>query len=121
MFKPHSTLLSVRLGKLALCLLLAGSSFVSLTQAEDKLVVPKFNEPEVAAYAKTYAEFTEQYIVAAKAAKAGDDSKMKALDAKTQELQAQSEKLAVKLKADETEKFMEFMSKCAERMVNASM
>ena len=109
MFNPKTTVDSLqhqirRSAKLGLCLLLAASAFASQTLAEDKLVVPKFNEPEVAAYAKTYAEFTELYVVAAKAAKGGDNSKMKALDGKTEQLQAQSEKLAVKLKAEETEK-----------------
>ncbi len=94
-------------------------SLTGKTLAADDL--PKFSDPEVTAYVKAYSDFTDQYIAASKAAKAGDNSKMASLEAKTQEMAKSSDTLAVKLKPEETEKFTEFLSKCAEKMVNASM
>ena len=103
----------------ALCIASLALTFAGQALAGDDL--PKFSDPEVTAYVKTYSEFTDQYIAATKAAKSGDNSKMAGLDAKTQELQNMSDKLSTKLKPEETEKFTEFLSKCAEKMVNASM
>ena len=102
-----------------LCVAALALTFAGQALAGDDL--PKFTDPEVTAYVKAYSEFTDQYIAAAKAAKAGDNSKMAGLDAKTQQLQGMTDKLTTKLKPEETEKFTEFLTKCAEKMMNASM
>ena len=83
--------------------------------------IPKFSDPDVNAYIKIYAEFTDQYIAAAKAAKNGDNRKMEALDAKAPELQGLSGNLAAKLRPEEDDRFTDFLTRCAEKMANASM
>jgi len=51
--------------------------------------LPSFSEPEVNTFVKSYAQFVDDYLVAFKAAKSGDASKVQALQAKAPELQAQ--------------------------------
>jgi hypothetical protein len=110
---------SIRAAGYALCAMAMILIFAGQTFADEE--IPKFTDPEVTAYVKSYAEFTEQYIAATKAAKAGDNSKLAGVDATSQKLQAMSGGFATKLRPEETEKFTDFLSRCAEKMVNASL
>jgi hypothetical protein len=78
--------------------------------------LPTFSEPEVNAFVKTYSEFADEYVVAYEALKAGDNSKMQALQSKSAELETESAKLAGKLKPNETERFNAFVTSCAQRI-----
>ena len=109
------------------CLALAMFTVVSVVRADD---APKFSDPDVTAFAKSYGDFTTEYISIMKdymaAAKSGDATKMQASGAKVQELQTkaadlqtQSTKLTTKLKPEETEKFSTYLQGCAQKMVDA--
>ena len=112
----------VRAARGALCgIIILGLGLALAAPAFADEDLPKFTDPDVTAYIKAYAEFIDQYIAAAKAAKAGDTSKMAGVDAKNQELQKMSEKLAPKLKPEEVERFSDYLSKSTERMANASL
>jgi hypothetical protein len=90
----------------------------TLTAADRVLAqdIPTFSEPEVNAFVKTYAEFADEYVVAYKAMKAGDNSKMQVLQSKSAELETESAKLGGKLKPNETEKFNAFVTSCAQKI-----
>ena len=81
--------------------------------------VPQFSDPDVNTFVKTYTQFTSDYVEACKAVKAGDSSKMTALQSKAPELQAQAGQVAGKLKADEASKFQTYISACAQKIVEA--
>jgi|GEM_PF-3450852 hypothetical protein len=78
--------------------------------------IPTFSEPEVNAFVKTYSEFADEYVVAYRAMKAGDNSKMQALQSKSAQLETESAKLAGKLKPNETDKFNAFVTSCAQKI-----
>lgn len=99
-----------------LTLVVAGSFISSRALGDD---IPKFSDADVNAFVKTYAQFTGDYVDACKAVKAGDSSKMTALQSKAPELQAQAGQVAGKLKADEAPKFQTFISACAQKIVDA--
>jgi hypothetical protein len=82
--------------------------------------IPAFSEPEVNTFVKTYGEFVGEYVVAYKAMKAGDNSKMRALRSKSVELEAEAAKLSGKLKANETDRFNAFVSSCAQKISAAA-
>ena len=81
--------------------------------AED---IPTFSEPEVNTFVKTYSEFADEYVVAYKAMKAGDNSKIQALQSKSAELETEAAKLSGKLKPNETDRFNAFVSSCAQKV-----
>jgi hypothetical protein len=65
--------------------------------AED---VPTFSDPTVNTFVADYAKFVDDYAVAYKASKAGDQSKIQALQTKSQELQNEAGAVAGKVKPD---------------------
>ena len=103
-----------------LCLViafLAVGSFVASRALGDDL--PTFSEPEVNAFVKTYAQFVIDYLDAYKAMKAGDNSKITALQAKLPELQKEAGEVAGKVKPDEAQKFQTFATGCAQKIIDA--
>jgi hypothetical protein len=104
-----------------LCLLLtfiAVGSFVSSRALGDD--IPTFSDPDVNTFVKTYAQFCNDYLEAYKAVKAGDNSKITALQARLPELQSQAAQVAGKVKPDETTKFQTFVTACAQKLVDAT-
>jgi hypothetical protein len=94
----------------------------ALTVADRMLAedIPSFSEPEVNTFVKSYAEFADEYVVACKAMKAGDSSKIQALQSKSTELETDVAKLSGKLKPGETDKFNAFVSSCAQKISAAA-
>ena len=82
--------------------------------------LPAFAEPEVNAFVKSYAQFVDDYAAAYKAMKAGDNSKMQALQSKSMELQTEAGQLTGKLKDDEKPKFQDFITKCAQKLLDVA-
>ena len=82
--------------------------------------LPTFAEPEVNTFVKSYAQFIDDYSVAYKAMKAGDSSKMQALQSKSVELQTEAGQLSGKLKDDEKPKFQDFITKCAQKLLDVA-
>jgi galactose-1-phosphate uridylyltransferase len=97
--------------------LVVASIFISSRALGDD--IPQFSDPDVTAFVKTYAQFTSDYVEACKAVKAGDNSKMTALQSKAPEIQAQAAQVSGKVKADEAPKFQAFVSACAQKIVDA--
>lgn len=91
--------------------------FASQIFADD---LPTFAEPEVNAFVKSYAQFIDDYAGAYKAMKAGDNSKMQALQSKSMELQTDAGQLTGKLKDDEKPKFQDFITKCAQKLLDVA-
>ncbi len=82
---------------------------------------PVFNDPEVTAYVKAYAEYTDDYVAAATAAaRTHDTGKLNALEPRARDLQTVAGKIALKIRPEETERFTEYLTDCAQRMTNAS-
>ena len=81
--------------------------------------VPTFSDPDVTNFAKTYSQFVDDYVDACKAVKAGDNTKITALQARAPELQAQAAQVAGKLKPEESTKFQTFVTACTQKMVDA--
>lgn len=96
---------------------LLGLTMASRIWAED---VPTFSEPEVNTFVKSYAQFADDYVVASNAMKAGDSSKLQALQAKATELQKQTVGITDKLKPEETSKFAAFITICGEKVMAAT-
>lgn len=82
--------------------------------------LPAFAEPEVNAFVKSYAQFVDDYATAYKAMKAGDNSKMQALQSKSTELQTEAGQVTGKLKDDEKPKFQDFITKCAQKLLDVA-
>jgi len=82
--------------------------------------LPAFAEPEVNAFVKSYAQFVDDYAAAYKAMKAGDNSKMQALQSKSTELQTEAGQVTGKLKDDEKPKFQDFITKCAQKLLDVA-
>jgi|HubBroStandDraft_4_1064222.scaffolds.fasta_scaffold1193490_1 hypothetical protein len=78
--------------------------------------VPTFNEPDINAFVKFYAQFADDYLAAYNAMKAGKASKIRALQAKSGELQAETTQIMEKLKPGEAEKFSDFIVACARKI-----
>ena len=78
--------------------------------------IPTFTDPDVNTFVKGYAQFVIDYVDAYKAAKAGDSSKLQALQSKSRELQAQAAQIPGKIKPDEAEKFSSFVGRCSEKI-----
>ena len=111
-----------------LCIGLALVAVTGVVRADD---VPAFSDPDVTAYVKAYGEFTDHYSVNMKQymadMKGGDTTKMQADAAKMQADQAKAQDLATKsatisgkVKPDETQKFSEYLQKCAQKMADAA-
>lgn len=98
-------------------ILILALGFASQMFADD---IPTFAEPEVNAFVKSYAQFIDDYAVAYKAIKAGDSSKMQALQSKSVELQTEAGQLSGKLKDDEKPKFQDFITKCAQKLLDVA-
>jgi hypothetical protein len=101
---------------LVFTLMVTGSFVTSRALGDD---VPTFSDPDVTNFVKTYSDFVNDYIDAYKAAKAGDNSKITALQAKAPELQAQAAQVAGKLKPEESSKFQTFVTACSQKMLDA--
>ena len=103
---------------LALALMAVGSFATSRALGDD---IPSFSDPDVTAFVKSYAQFCNDILDAYKAAKAGDNSKITALQAKLPELQTQATQLASsgKLKADEATKYSTFVQSCTQKLLDA--
>jgi hypothetical protein len=102
---------------LALALITVGSFVSSRALGDD---IPTFSDQEVNTFVKAYSQFVDDYLEAYKAVKAGDNSKITALQAKLPELQSEAAQVAGKVKADEATKFQTFVTACAQKMVDAT-
>ena len=100
----------------------------AIARADD---VPTFSDPDVNAYVKSYADFTDHYSADMKdymaSMKTGDTAKMQAAAAKMQPDQAKAQELATKsatisgkVKPDEAAKFSAYLQKCAQKMADAA-
>lgn len=98
-------------------ILILGLGLASQIFADD---LPTFAEPEVNAFVKSYAQFIDDYAAAYKAMKTGDNSKMQALQSKSAELQTEAGQLTGKLKDDEKPKFQDFITKCAQKLLDVA-
>jgi Skp family chaperone for outer membrane proteins len=98
-------------------ILILALGLVSQIFADDP---PTFAEPEVNAFVKSYAQFIDDYAAAYKAMKTGDNSKMQALQSKSAELQTEAGQLTGKLKDDEKPKFQDFITKCAQKLLDVA-
>jgi hypothetical protein len=78
--------------------------------------IPTFSEPEVNTFVKSYAQFTDDYVAACNAMKAGDSSKLQALQARATLLQNQTVGITGKLKPDEDSKFAAFITLCGQKI-----
>ena len=78
--------------------------------------IPTFSDADVNTFVKAYDQFVTEYVDAYKAAKAGDNSKLQAIEAKSQELQRQVPQIIGKIKPDETEKFSAFVGQCSQKI-----
>jgi hypothetical protein len=101
---------------LVFTLMVTGSFVTSRALGDD---VPTFSDPDVTNFVKTYSDFVNDYIDAYKAAKAGDNSKITALQAKAPQLQAEAAQVAGKLKPEESSKFQTFVTACSQKMLDA--
>ncbi|MBV8212856.1 MAG: hypothetical protein JOZ08_06475 [Verrucomicrobia bacterium] len=103
---------------LALALIAVGSFVTTRALGDD---IPTFSDPDVTGFVKSYAQFVDDIIDAYKAAKAGDNSKATALQAKAPELQAKAAQIASggKLKTDEQSKYLAFVQACNQKMLDA--
>jgi hypothetical protein len=101
---------------LVFTLMVTGSFVTSRALGDD---VPTFSDPDVTNFAKTYSQFVDDYIDAYKAAKAGDNTKITALQAKAPELQAQAAQVSGKVKPEESSKFQTFVTACSQKMLDA--
>jgi|ERR1700730_14558032 hypothetical protein len=98
-------------------ILVLALGFASRIFADD---LPTFADPEVNTFVKSYAQFIDDYATAYKAMKGGDSSKLQALQPKSQELQTQAGQLTGKLKDDEKPKFQDFITKCAQKLLDVA-
>ena len=94
-----------------------GSVTVTRTLADD---LPTFSDPEVNTFVKAYSQLADETIAAYKASQAGDSSKLKAVEAKGDELADQVEQMMGKLKPDETARFSAFVQKIAQKLDTAT-
>jgi hypothetical protein len=101
---------------LVFTLMVTGSFVTSRALGDD---VPTFSDPDVTNFAKTYSDFVNDYIDAYKAAKAGDNTKITALQAKAPQLQAQAAQVAGKVTPEESSKFQTFVAACSQKMLDA--
>jgi hypothetical protein len=99
-----------------LTLVVTGSFMTGRALGDD---IPTFSDADVNAFVKTYAQFVSDYVEACQAVKAGDSSKMQALQAKAPEIQAQAAQMTGKVKADESAKFQTFIAACTQKVVDA--
>jgi hypothetical protein len=83
--------------------------------AED---VPKFSDPIVNTFVADYSKFVDDYAVAYKASKAGDQSKLQALQTKSQELQSEAATVASKVKPEEAQKFQAYISSVMQKLLD---
>ena len=98
-------------------ILILALGFASQIFADD---LPTFAAPEVNTFVKSYAQFIDDYAAAYKAMKAGDNSKMQALQSKSMELQTEAGQLMGKIKDDEKPKFQDFITKCAQKLLDVT-
>jgi hypothetical protein len=90
-------------------------SFASRIFADE---VPTFSDPDVTAFVKNYAQFVHDYEDAYKEMKAGNNSKVQALQAKSTELQTEAGNVSTKVKPDEAQRFTDFIQKCAQKLLD---
>src|SRR4051794_37621521 len=99
MMKISSYTYSLRTAALGLATAFSIFALSARALAED---VPTFSDPDVNTFVKSYAQFVDDYIIALKAAKVGDNSKLADVQTKAGELQGQASQAAGKLKPDES-------------------
>lgn len=101
---------------LILAVMVTGSLVANRAFGDD---IPTFSDPDVTNFVKTYAQFVDDYVEAYKAVKAGDNTKITALQARAPQLQAQAAQVAGKLKPEESSKFQTFVTACSQKMLDA--
>jgi len=97
-----------------------GASLLALSLTSQLFAddIPTFSEPEVNTFVKAYAQFADDYVAAYQAMKAGDNSKLQALQAKAPELQQEAAQMVGKVKPDEAATFNTFIMKCAQKITS---
>lgn len=91
---------------------------------------PTFSDPEVTAFAKDYSKFVDDYAANMKdyvaATKANDTAKAEAISKKTEDLQTKQQNLQVqallmqsKLKAEEVQRYSDFMDVTLKKLVDS--
>jgi hypothetical protein len=115
--KASSLFRSMRMAALALAAVFSVFAFSARMFADD---LPTFSDPDVNTFVKSYAQFVDSYIEALKAAKTGDSSKLANVQTKATELQAQAAQATGKLKAEESEKFQQFLTTCTTKITDAA-
>ena len=101
---------------LILAVMVTGSLVANRAFGDD---IPTFSDPDVTNFVKTYSQFVDDYVEAYKAVKAGDNTKITALQARAPQLQAQAAQVAGKLKPEESSKFQTFVTACSQKMLDA--
>jgi hypothetical protein len=81
---------------------------------------PAFTDPEVTAYVKALSDFRDRYMAAVTAAKQGDESTLKRMDAQFPQYQEKAIRLLDKLRPDETKRYTEYVTGCGQAMVDAA-
>jgi hypothetical protein len=99
----------------ALCLAFIMTVLPARLEAE-----PPFADPEVNAYVKALSDFRDRYMTAVTAARNGDERDLKRLDAQFPQLQQKAIRLLDKLRPDETKRYTEYVTGCAQAMVDAA-
>ncbi len=107
-FSPSLTLCTVAAAML---------TFGSVARADDP---PKFANPEVTAYLKSYSDFADRYVDAIKASKAGDSSKMMTIGTQAGDMQSKGMAMTGKLKKEEVKPYTDYMMKCSQRISDAA-
>jgi len=88
-------------------------------EAAAPAAAPATGNSELDQYMKDYDAFVNEYVEAAKAAKAGDAAKLQALATKAQEFAAKSQAITGKVTAEEAQKLQQYVLKQAERLQKA--
>jgi hypothetical protein len=81
---------------------------------------PPFADPEVNAYVKTLSDFRDRYMTAVTAARNGNDSDLKRMNAQFPQLQQKAIRLLDKLRPDETQRYTDYVTGCGQAMVDAA-
>ena len=111
-----------------LCLSLALLAITGSVRADD---VPKFSDPDVNAFVKSYTEFTDEYSAVMKdymaAMKNNDTAKMQLsakqvqdIQTKSADIQSKAATVGSKVKPDEAQKFTDYMKACVQRITDAT-
>jgi hypothetical protein len=111
-----STLVKTSCRAISLLLALAlGNGFSVFSLAGSALAdeLPTFGDPAVNSFVKTYSQFVDSYV---DAAKTGDASKLATVQAKEAEIQQQFTLAIGKLRPEEAEKFQPFLARSKDKI-----